>query len=329
MEKRSAVETPRITLSVVTYNNAHCLPKFLESLERQTCSDWEACFFDNASTDHTVNLLEEWGRGNIERNADNIGYSSGHNRNLKGAGTEYLVILNADVELAPDALRKLAQHLDEHPRDAMAGPQVLEGHNRDAFPPRYFYPGEGMIALSGGIRRREIAWINGCCFIIRRSVFETIRGFDEDFFLYQAETDLCLRARREGHTVGHCRAAHVVHLHRQSQRESDEYEYARRVFDGSAVFWTKHYSADDVHRMARFQYAISSLLLSHGELAHRVTGLHRELSAPRLRARRDVCHALLGQYQDGMNPWSPRILARQARLGIEWVLRRRFPVDDY
>jgi GT2 family glycosyltransferase len=329
MEKRLNPEKPRIALSVVTYNNAHCLPRFLESLDRQTGVEWEASFFDNASTDDTVRMLEQWGRGHIERNNENIGYSRGHNHNLKAANAEYLVVLNADLELASDALLLLAQHLDNHPRDAMVGPQVLEGGDREAFPPRHFYPGEGMILLDGEASRDEIAWLNGCCFVIRQTVFEKVGGFDEDFFLYQAETDLCLRVRREGHTLGHCRAAHVVHLHRQSQRESSEYEYVRRVFEGSAVFWKKHYSARDVQRMARFQYAAASLLLSGGGFFRRVTGLDRELSVSRLRARRDVCKDLLGQYQAPGGRLDFRILARQARLVRDWIVRRRFPIDDY
>jgi GT2 family glycosyltransferase len=335
MEKRSAVNPegirsnrPRLALSVVTYNNSHCLPVFLESLDRQVGVDWEALFFDNASADDTVPILERWSGARIQRSAENIGYSRGHNRNVEATDAEYLVLLNADLDLAPDTLSILARHLDDHPRDAIAGPQVFEGGNREVFPPRHFYPGEGMIPLRDKMPRRDIAWLNGCCFVMRRSVFEKVGGFDEDFFLYQGETDLCLRARREGHTLGYCRDARVVHLHRQSQRESTDYDYAVRVFEGSAVFWKKHYSAHDVERMARFQYAIASLLLARGGAIRRITGLDRELSESRLRARRDVCSRLLpgGPANYGL---SPRILARQARLLVAWILQRHFPLDDY
>jgi GT2 family glycosyltransferase len=335
VEKRSAVtledsrsNKPRVTLSVVTYNNSHCLPVFLESLDRQVGVEWDALFLDNASTDATVPILEQWGHARVKRSTQNLGYSRGHNRNVEDTDAEYLVILNADLELAPDALSILVQHLDDTPRDAVAGPFVVEGGNREIFPPRHFYPGEGMIPLRDKMPRRDIGWLNGCCFIIRRSVFQDVHGFDEDFFLYQAETDLCLRVRREGHALGHCNEARVVHLHRQSQRESTDYEYAVRVFEGSAVFWKKHYSAHDVERMARFQSALASVLLARGGIVRRVTGLDKELSESRLRARRDVCRNLLPRNASRYR-LSPRILARQARLLGEWIVRRRFPVDDY
>ena len=324
-----AVAAPRVTISVVTHNNADCLPVFLDSLGRQSGIDWEARFFDNASSDNTVELLERWNRGRVTTSATNIGYSRAQNENLNGASAEYFVIMNADVELGDDVIRLLAEHLDAHPDQALAGPQIFEGPERQPFPPRRFYPGEGMIPLEGAIKRSDIAWLNGCCFIIRRSAFEQIGGFDEDFFLYQAETDLCLRIRRAGHALGHSENATVVHFHRQSQREISEYEYGRRLFGGSAVFWRKHYTVSDVAGMARFQYWMATILLRCGSPLRRVIHLDNRLDVERLRARRDVCREILDEGSLPSRAGALKILSRQWRLAAEWIRRGHFPLDDY
>lgn len=243
---------PQISVSVVTYNNSQCLPAFLDSLRRQTDVTWELFFFDNASRDGTPALLQQEALGEVFVSDTNIGYGRAHNHNAARCRGAYLLILNPDLVFGPDLFAGLLRYLQEHPEHALAGPRILEGLARQPFPPRHFYPGEGMVALKPGLRRRSIAWLSGCCLIVRRDVFEKLGGFDADYFLYQDETDLCLRARRAGYQIGHAGNIDVHHLHRQSQRDLSEYEYARRVFQGSAMFWEKHYPPRDVLRMVRF-----------------------------------------------------------------------------
>src|SRR5262245_62134944 len=193
---------PQITVSVVTYNSESCLPQFLDSLRRQTDIAWEAHFHDNASTDGTVALLRQAGLGEVFVNDTNIGYGRGHNRNLSKSRGSYLLLLNPDLEFEAGLFNRLSDYLDRHADCAIAGPRIMEGVELRPFPPRYFYPGEGMVALERGLRRLDIAWISGCCVIIRRHVFESLNGFDPDYFLYQEDTDLCLRLRRAGYRIG-------------------------------------------------------------------------------------------------------------------------------
>ncbi|MGH9424249.1 MAG: glycosyltransferase family 2 protein, partial [Thermoanaerobaculia bacterium] len=176
------------------------------------------------------------------------------------------------------------------------------------------------------------AWLNGCCVLARRTVLEELGGFDEDFFLYQAETDLCLRARRAGYVLGWVPDVLVYHLHRQSQRDISEYEYSRRLFEGSAVFWRKHYSPEDVTHMARFQVFVSTSVLPFQAPLSKLGVLPPSLSRDRLRARRDVCRELLSitpASNSNRTAFGTRIAARQSRLAFEWMRQRRFPLDDY
>jgi GT2 family glycosyltransferase len=323
--------SPRVSISVVTYNNSQCLDRFLASLHRQRGVSFEVFFFDNASSDDTVRLLKESALGELHASPVNLGYGKGHNSNLGHASGEFLVVLNADVEFEADMIARLVRHMDENPSQAIAGPVVFEGEGSRPFPPRRFYPGEGMIALEKGFERKDIAWINGCAMIIRRDVMKALDGFDGDYFLYQSETDLCLRARRSGHSIGYCDDVMVRHFHRQSQRDVSEYEYARRIFEGSAVFWRKHYSGPELEAIARFQLRMSSALLALGKPLTRYTGGVNVLSPERLRARRDVCAKVLNELgrTSGQPAAGLRIISRQARIALEWVRQRRFPLDDY
>ncbi len=322
----------RISVSLVTHNNADCLKTFFGSLARQKTIDFEILCFDNASTDSTMEILESAVVDRVNANPVNSGYSRGHNENCVHASADYILIVNPDLVLDEHAVSRLVAHMDQHPEVGIAGPRVSEGEPARLFPPRRFYPGEGMIPLERGFRRTDNAWVNGCCMIARRSVFESVGGFDEDFFLYQAESDLCLRMRRAGHKVGYCDDAVVHHLHRQSQREDSDYEYARHIFSGNAIFWQKHYSSAQVSQMARFQRFAADTVLAAGRVSPRLLSRSRVAAADRLRARRDECDVLLQSpaiKSAGGHGVSAGIFGRQLRIGLEWILQGRFPLDDY
>jgi GT2 family glycosyltransferase len=322
---------PRLSVSVVTHDSEPCLPELLAGLARQEGVTWEVRFVDCASRDGTREILRAAALGELEASAENLGYGRGHNRNLAHARGEHVLLLNPDLHLGPGLFAGLVAHLDAHPEHGLVGPRILEGEARRPFPPRRFYPGEGMIALEPGLRRRELAWLSGCCLAARRSVLAELGGFDPDFFLYQAETDLCLRARRAGHRLGYAEHLVVHHLHRQSQRALSDYEHARRIFEGSALFWEKHYAPRDVRRLARFQLALCQLLLPAAHAFGRARRWPSQLAAPRLSARRDLCRQLVAA-----TPPAPRapgrgasILVRQLRLALAWLTAGSFPLDDY
>jgi N-acetylglucosaminyl-diphospho-decaprenol L-rhamnosyltransferase len=203
-----------LSVSMVTYNSASCLDGFLRSLARQEGVRWELLVVDNASQDGTPAKLERL--PNVTLNRTNVGYAAAHNQNLSRFHGRHVLFLNPDLTFSPDLFAGLVSFLDENPLVGVVGPRVLEGPERIPFPPRRFYPGEGMLALEPGLRRKEYAWLSGCCLAIRRAVLEQVRGFDPDYFLYQEETDLCLRVRRAGYRVACCPELEVEHVGQQS-----------------------------------------------------------------------------------------------------------------
>lgn len=328
-----ASETPDLSVSVVTYNSAHCLDAFFESLSAQRGVRWELFVVDNASTDGTPDMLRRQMQGNVTLNQRNTGYGCAHNQNRERFRGRHVLFLNPDVTFAPGVFAALAGFLDANPRAGVAGPKVLEGPERAPFLPRRFYPGEGMVALDRGLRRRDYGWIGGCCLAIRRQVLEEIGGFDRDYFLYSEDTDLCLRVRRAGYRIGWCPEVEVVHQGRQSQTRLSEYAMARNLFSGVAIFLGKHYAERDVRSMLRFQLLAARVVLALPEGLLRVPGRG---AAPfrrdRVRARLDACREWLGNrgYRSfPLDGRSYKIAARQMHLLFEWAWKGGFPLDDY
>ena len=250
---------PDLSVSMVTYNSAPCLDGILESLAGQQGVRWKLFVVDNASQDGTRAKLEQL--SNVTLNRTNVGFGAAHNQNLSRFRGRYVLFLNPDLTFSTDLFAGLTNFLDENPQVGIAGPRVLEGRDRIPFPPRRFYPGEGMVPLEPGLRRKEYAWISGCCLAIRRAALEQVGGFDPGYFLYQEETDLCLRVRRAGYRIAWCPELEVEHAGQQSQTEFSEYERARKLFEGTAQFLRKHYGTRQLNSMFRFQHLGTSTLL--------------------------------------------------------------------
>jgi N-acetylglucosaminyl-diphospho-decaprenol L-rhamnosyltransferase len=320
-----------LLVSMVTYNSASCLDGSLRSLARQEGVRWELLVVDNASQDGTPAKLERL--PNVTLNRTNVGYAAAHNQNLSRFHGRHVLFLNPDLTFSPDLFAGLVSFLDENPLVGVVGPRVLEGPERIPFPPRRFYPGEGMLALEPGLRRKEYAWLSGCCLAIRRAVLEQVRGFDPDYFLYQEETDLCLRVRRAGYRVACCPELEVEHVGQQSQTELSEYERARKVFEGTALFWRKHYPSQQVPSMVRFQYLGASALLAVSRVLPKSVWLRaRPFRPERMRARRDIGREWLDRHSFPillLDRAFWRITLRQLEVLAECLRSGRFPLDDY
>ncbi len=165
----------------------------------------------------------------------NGGFGAGNNVGIRGGlpngdRPDYLYILNSDAFPEPDAIRRLHDYLDTHPKVGFAGSAIL-GEKGDIHHTAFRFPsvaGELEQAARTGpitriLRRAVIApplpqhsgpvdWLAGASMMMRQSVLDQIGLFDETFFLYFEETDLCLRAARAGWTTDYVVDSRVVHL---------------------------------------------------------------------------------------------------------------------
>lgn len=200
---------------------------------------------DNASGDGSEQVLADavrargWDRGpqavRVLQSGRNGGFGAGNNFGIRaglpdGSLPDYVYILNSDAFPAPDAIRALLTHLETHPDVGFAGSFI---HGPDGVPHRtaFRFPsaaGEFEAQLRFGpvsrlLRRHIVAqpipqattrvdWLAGASLMMRRSVLDRIGLFDETFFLYFEETDLCRRAALAGWPTDYVVESRVTHI---------------------------------------------------------------------------------------------------------------------
>ena len=229
---------------------------------------------DNDSGDGSFEALSEAFAGHprvrVLQSGRNGGYGAGNNHGIRaglpdGSAPDYVHILNSDAFPAPDAIRILRDHLDSHPETGFAGslihgPDVQPHHTAFRFPSML---GELEAAAKTGpvtklLRRWVVApplpvatqrvdWLAGASVMMRRSLLDRIGLFDETFFLYYEETDLCRRAARAGWPTVYVVESRVMHIGSVStgmkdwQRVPDYWFRSRRHYfeknHGRAYAW--------------------------------------------------------------------------------------------
>ncbi len=167
----------------------------------------------------------------------NIGYGAGANRGIAASGdTEFVLVCNPDLRVHPGAAERLAAALDAHPDWAIVGPRIVDPAGEEypsvrRFPSVVDAAGHALVALVSpdnrfsrryrdevGSELRAVDWVSGACFCARRSALEELGGFDEAYFMFAEDIDLCWRAHRAGWGVGVEPHATVTHLEGASRR---------------------------------------------------------------------------------------------------------------
>ena len=218
---------PELSVVIVNYNGGHLLRECLDGLRLGLPAGSEIYVVDNASRDGSVDGLEaEFAGLRLIRNARNVGYGAANNQALKVVRGRYILLLNPDVIVEPDAVTTGLSYLEEHPDVGILGARVLLPDGRLDPPARrsfktpatYLYKALGLSRAFPRHRRfgryylsyldeNELADVDavvGAFMLMPRRLIDEIGGFDERFILYCEDEDLCWRARQAGwRTVYH------------------------------------------------------------------------------------------------------------------------------
>ncbi len=220
----------RVAVVVVSYETRDDLVRCLASLDAITLP-WEAVVVDNASTDGSVEAVRAaFPAVQVIASPTNAGFAHANNRGTAATGAPYVLVLNSDAALRPGAVEAMAALLDARPDVGIVGPRTL---NEDGTVQVSFGPALTLFAelrqrrLVRGVRARDAAalrradaasrsecepdWVSASCLLARREALDAVGGFDEGFFLYEEDVDLCVRVRRAGYRVVFTPQAEVVH----------------------------------------------------------------------------------------------------------------------
>jgi N-acetylglucosaminyl-diphospho-decaprenol L-rhamnosyltransferase len=215
---------------VVNYNAHGHLDQCIRSLRADGVG--RIAVVDNASTDGSEARLRELEPdATVLRLSRNVGYGAGANRGAAVLDTPYLLILNPDTIVEPGMVKALTAALDAHPTVGAVGPRV-DTPAGEVYPSARTFPGIadalghgflGIVWPSNPFTRRyrmlgwdhadarEVDWISGACFLVRRTAFDAVVGFDESYFMYSEDVDLCWRLRRAGWDIYYEPAGRVMH----------------------------------------------------------------------------------------------------------------------
>jgi N-acetylglucosaminyl-diphospho-decaprenol L-rhamnosyltransferase len=209
----------RIDVVVVSYNSRDTLRACVEPLAG--LDGVNVIVVDNASPDRSLEVVADLPVQAID-SGRNGGFAFGCNLGMAAGSAPYVLFLNPDARLDAAGLERLVAVLEGEPSAALVGPRLLEDGDRLVPSMRRFQRTGSTWAQALFVHRvvRRAAWANeivrdpaayeapahpewlsGACMLTRRAALEPIGGFDEGFFLYCEDMDLCARLRAAGHEI--------------------------------------------------------------------------------------------------------------------------------
>jgi N-acetylglucosaminyl-diphospho-decaprenol L-rhamnosyltransferase len=261
-----------VTVIVVNFNTGGLARACVERAAADLgATDWDAIVVDNASRDGSVAALGGLARTRVIANANNVGFGAAVNQAVRESGAPLLLVLNPDCAVEPGAFASLRETLARHPECAIAAPRLLNADGsvqasargeptawtglfgRHSLLTRFFpssavarrnLPAQDLV--KAGVESAEVDWVMGAAMLIRRSAFAQVNGFDERYFLYWEDADLCRRLRAQGLSTRYVPRAIVRHPGGASAKTDSA--FATRMFHESAYrYYATHVVPSPLH----------------------------------------------------------------------------------
>lgn len=242
-----------VAVVLLNWNDQEQAERCLDAVRASRGAEVDVLIVDNGSAgDDVPRLMERVGEHRVLSLPENRGYAGGMNAGLRfwrdeGGGAPVL-ILTPDAALPPDALTRLVGELDATPEAGVVGPVVVYSRTTGRVGAGgVVEPAAVRAPLLGVAQRQEpydVDWIDGCCMLVRSEALAAVPdGFDERFFAYFEETDLCGRVREAGWRIRVVPDAFVDHPKSEGTLPPYYFYYMVR---NSYLFWRKNFGTSPV-----------------------------------------------------------------------------------
>jgi N-acetylglucosaminyl-diphospho-decaprenol L-rhamnosyltransferase len=253
------------SIIIVNYKTADKTLKCLSAIKSADLFgiEYEIIVVDNNSKDSSAEKIRSRHPDIlIVENKINSGMGSGNNTGVKCAKGEYVLILNPDTYLGINAIKKMQAYMKDKPEVGLVGPR-LNNHDGSLqftcmrFPKFYtpllrrtflgrFTPKYISEFLMKDFNHREVKeadWIMGSCLLIRKKIFDNLGGFDDRFFMYFEDTDLCRRIWQAGFKVVYFPPAEGVHDHGRGSADRKWYvaPFTNSLARAHIASWVKYF----------------------------------------------------------------------------------------
>jgi GT2 family glycosyltransferase len=248
----------KVSILIVSWNTCQLLLDCLQSIYTYPPQiDFEIRIVDNDSGDGSAQVVQErFPQVQVISSATNLGFASGNNLVAQHAQGQYLLLLNPDTVIHPQTIDQLVAFLDAMPNAGAVGPRMFNSDGSlqistfrtpnlflEAWQLLYF---DRLFPLShyGEDHKGPIVVdvLNGACILMRREIFQSLGGFDINFFMYSEEVDLCLRIRQAGWLLYYLPTAQIVHYGGQSTRQVRDLMFLE-LYRNKVRFFKKHYGS--------------------------------------------------------------------------------------
>jgi len=254
-----------LSIIIVNYNVKEFLQNLLHSIDKasQNLSS-EIIVVDNASDDGSVELLKsKFSSVKLIENKTNLGFGKANNQALKIAKGKFLLLINPDTVIREDTVKKMIEFLEEQKDAGLAGCKILNPDGSLQLACRRSFPGpwtsfckvtglSNLLPNSKMFARYNLTYLNenqtyevdaisGSFMMLKREVYEKLGGFDEQFFMYGEDLDLCYRIQKAGYKVFYVHTTQVIHYKGESTKRSSMDE-TKIFYKAMHLFVKKHLS---------------------------------------------------------------------------------------
>ena len=250
-----------LSIIIVNYSSREKTIKCLDSVVASdlTGINWEIILVDNNSHDQLDDLVVKYPNLKLIYSHKNWGMGGGNNLGIKNSRGRYLLILNPDTRVQPPAIRTLYDYMESHNDVLIAGPKLLNSDGSLQYScarfPNFYTPILRRTFIGDYFKSRRdgflmigkshdevmsVDWLMGSCLLIRRDGFA---GFDERYFMYFEDIDLCRRAKAAGKKVVYIPSALVYHDHARSSASFPWYiaPFRDRLARAHIISWLKYF----------------------------------------------------------------------------------------
>jgi len=294
---------PQVAIVVVSYNTRDLLLECLASVVGSTQGrSTQLVIVDNSSEDGSYEAIREaYPHATAIRNSTNLGFGAACNQGFKATDAPFILLLNSDARLTAQAFHALCDCLQQNERCGAAGCKLIDAAGAEIINTRNFltplnqaFELTGIEVGLGSLQRtrppkldRNLAdcsvdWIDGACLMLRRAALDEAGFFDERFFMYSEDEDLCFRLRKRGWLVCFCGAGTAVH-HGAASTRLNKIDMLRHFYLSQILFLLKHHGPFSAFLFA----AVIRIVLVLKRLLLRV-GSRREAASEHLQALREA-----------------------------------------
>ncbi len=255
-----------LSIIIVNYNVKEFLQNLLHSIEKASRNlSTEIIIVDNTSDDGSVEFIhEKFPDVKLIANQKNLGFGKANNIGLREAKGQFILLINPDTLVAEDTFDKMIEFFNNHPEVGLAGCKILNPDGTLQLACRRSFPGPwtsftkvtGLSTLFPKSKifakynltyldenqTYEVDAISGSFMMMRREVYEKIGGFDEMFFMYGEDLDLCYRVQKAGYKVFYVHSTQIIHYKGESTKRSSLDE-TKMFYNAMHLFVKKHLSS--------------------------------------------------------------------------------------